>query len=203
MEVDYGTVLDTIGALAALAVPIVVAVMAQRFNNQLKRWEASQWRNQELIKARLEYYRELVPQLNDVMCYFTFIGVWKEFTPPQVVSAKRALDRSFYCAAPLFSADVQRAYASFIDSCFAMYTQWGDDAKLRTGFVRRKEAAGAGWDPGWEKLFLLPEHQPIAQSELDEVHGRYNALMSAFAADIELNVPREGYVSAAPLYNLQ
>src|SRR5215471_17490309 len=97
-------------ALGPLAVPIVVAIMAQRFNGEFRKWEASQWRNQELIKARLGYYGQLIPMLNDLMCYFTYIGTWKEPTPPQVITIKRKLDRDFYCAAPLFSEPVSAAY---------------------------------------------------------------------------------------------
>lgn len=191
---DYPLVLDTITALATLAVPIVVAVMAGRFNTQLKKWEASQWRNQELIKARLEYYRELVPRLNDLMCYLTFIGSWKEHTPTAVVQSKRVLDRTFYCAAPLFSAEVQEAYSAFMADCFEIYGAWGDDARLRTGFGRRREVAGAAWDESWEKLFSYPIAQPIPPESIAGIRNSYNRLISAFARDVELNAPRDGYV---------
>ena len=79
---DLATLAATVTALGTLAVPVVVAVMAARFNGQLKRSEANQWRNQELIKARLEYYRQLVPKLNDLLCFFDYIGAWQELTPP-------------------------------------------------------------------------------------------------------------------------
>ncbi|HEX4705710.1 MAG TPA: hypothetical protein VH352_26565, partial [Pseudonocardiaceae bacterium] len=74
--VDTSTVLDFAKTLAAVAVPVVVAVVGHRLSLRLKLWEASQWRNQELIKARLLYYGQLAPMINDVMCYLTFIGRW-------------------------------------------------------------------------------------------------------------------------------
>jgi hypothetical protein len=82
---DLSVVLDIVKTLAAVAVPVVVAVVGYRLSRRLKLWEASQWRNQELIKARLQYYGQLAPMINDVMCYLTFIGRWKELTPPQEV----------------------------------------------------------------------------------------------------------------------
>lgn len=192
---QWSLLFEAVTAIATLAVPLVVAYMANRFNDQLKMWEASQWRNQELIKARLEYYRELVPQLNDLMTYVTFIGPWKEFTPPQVVQMKRALDRAFYCAAPLFSEEVARAYQVFMAECFEMFGPFGTDARIRSGYARRKEAVGTGWDDGWNSMFTVQGGQPIPPETLTATRDRYNALITAFANDIELHSARDRYVN--------
>lgn len=195
-DIDYSLVFDGVTAVATLAVPVVVAVMAGRFNDQLKKWEANQWRNQELIKARLEYYRILVPKMNDLMCYFTFIGSWKDLTPPQVVDLKRTLDREFYCAAPLFSDGVLTAYNEFMATCFETFGSWGRNARLRTGFGRRREAAGADWNPEWEDMFSAAGADGISEQSLVRIRELYNTLISAFASDIELNVARSRYVTA-------
>lgn len=192
---DYTLLFGAITALATLAVPIVVAVMAGRFNRQLKRWEASQWRNQELIKKRLEYYDSVVPSINEMMCYFTFIGPWKEFTPPEVIRRKRELDRDFYCAAPLFGDDVQSAYHDFVGLCFVTYGAWGADARLRTGFGRRKEAMGVEWRDEWEPMFAYAPPHPIPVGEILAIKRAYNRLISAFATDIELHAPQRKHVS--------
>ena len=42
-------------------------------NQRLKLWEASQWRNQELIKARLQYFDRLAPMLNDLLAGHPFL----------------------------------------------------------------------------------------------------------------------------------
>jgi hypothetical protein len=195
-DIDYSLVFEGVTAVATLAVPIVVAVMAARFNDQLRKWEAGQWRNQELIKARLEYYRILVPKMNDLMCYFTFIGSWKDLTPSQVVELKRTLDREFHCAVPLFSDGVHASYDRFMAACFQTFGSWGQNAKLKTGFGRRREAAGADWDADWEEMFTLTAGDNITRESLDEVRTGYDRLISAFAADIELNVARTRYVTA-------
>jgi hypothetical protein len=195
-DVDWTLVAQAVTAVATLAVPVVVAVMAHRFNDQLKRWEANQWRNQELIRARLEYYRELVPQLNDLMCYLTFIGRWKEMTPPEAIGIKRTLDRSFYCAAPLFSEDVLKGYDVFMDACFVVFGGMGTNARLRSTFGPRQQAAGVDWDPAWAEHFTHPADAGHPVDEIVAIRRAYDALISGFANDIELNAPRQRYLTA-------
>lgn len=98
-----------LSALGSVITPFVVAAIGFLLSRQIKRVEARQWRNQELIAARLGYYREIAEPLNDLMCYFTFIGTWKELSPPQVIDRKRSLDRTFHTLAPFFSVEVARS----------------------------------------------------------------------------------------------
>jgi hypothetical protein len=190
-------VLDLIKTLAAVAVPVVVAVIGYRLNQRLKLWEATQWRNQELIKARLQYYDRLAPLLNDLMCYLTFIGRWKELTPPDVVALKRDTDRLFLSVAPLFSQRAVDAYRDFIRTCFGEHAGWGRDALIRSVFVRRREAA-EHWDPAWEKLFTYQENDEITKADQVAVQESYNRLLTALAEDIELSTPRDRYVTTRP-----
>lgn len=192
--------LDVARTLAAIAVPVVVAILGYRLNRRLKQWEASQWRNQELIKARLAYYQAIAPDLNDLMCYFTFIGAWKTFTPPEVVEIKRRVDRNFFCALPLFSVESDEAYVAFTAACFATFGRWGDDAKLRTGFVRRRDASKA-WDPSWEPMFTHAEDTGVSGEELAQFRLRYDAVLRAMTKDIELLTPRERYATSEIVRN--
>ncbi len=185
--------LDVVRTVAAVAVPIVVAVVGYRLNRRLKLWEASQWRNQELIKARLEYYRSLAPKLNDIICYFTFVGHWKELTPPRLIALKRELDREFYSALPLFSEASNTAYQGLMETCFATFGAWGEDARLKTGFVRRREAMGHSWQTEWERMFTHAEDQNLPSEELQALRDAYDAVLRALAKDIELIEPRDRY----------
>ncbi len=187
--------LEVTRTVAAAAVPVVVAVVGYRLNRRLKVWEASQWRNQELIKARLAYYQVIAPKLNDLMCYFTFIGAWKTLTPPDVVALKRSLDREFFTGLPLFSRGSEAAYLAFMDACFATFGSWGEDAKLRTGYGRRREAVPA-WDASWERMFTHTENEGVTPDALVVVRTRYDAVLRALAKDIELLEPRDRYAPA-------
>jgi hypothetical protein len=191
---DLPIVLDLLRTLATIAVPVVVAVLGYRLNQRLKLWEASQWRNQELIKARLRYFDQLAPMLSDLMSYLTFVGRWKELTPPEVIQIKRDADRLFLSVAPLFSQRGVDAYQGFIRACFDQYVSWGVDARIRSGVVRRRDAYPGSWDPEWQNRFTHSETDEISQEDLIQVRNTYDLLLAALAEDIELSAPRDRYV---------
>ena len=93
---------EVVSAVGALATPLVVLFLGFVLTRR-------QSRSQELLKARLDYYQSLMPMLNDLMCFMTFIGSWRDLPPPRVVQLKRELDREFHCAYPLFSDPVKPA----------------------------------------------------------------------------------------------
>ncbi|GAB3450969.1 hypothetical protein [Actinophytocola sediminis] len=198
---DTSVVLDVLKTLAAVAVPVVVAVVGHRLSRRLKLWEASQWRNQELIKARLHYYGQLAPMINDVMCYLTFVGRWKELTPPEVIKIKRDMDRMFFSAAPLFSQQAFDAYGDFVGACFEVYTGWGSDAQIRSGSVRRRQARPDSWDPEWEKLFTFNEDKDISRQDLAHIRDLYDRLLAVLVEDIELSEPRTRYATSFVVFN--
>ncbi len=193
--------LDVVRTLATVAVPVVVAVLGYRLNKRLKLYEANQWRNQELIKARLTYYQSLAPKLNDLLCYFTFIGGWKELTPPDVVRLKRELDREFYSALPLFSTGTDEAYRRLLNACFETFGPWGEDAKLKTGWVQRREAMGQAWQPAWERMFTHMEYRMMAKQDLDVFGQAYDGVLKALARDIELVAARDRYATEEIKFN--
>lgn len=186
-------VLDLVKTAAAVAVPIVVAIIGYLLSQRLKRYDAAQWRNQELIKARLGYFGQLAPMLNDLMCYLTFIGRWKELTPPQVLAIKRDADRLFFSVSPLFSEGATIAYHEFFHLCFRMDNEWGSDAKIRSGYIRRRAAAGTAWDVQWERMFTHLEGNDVQTNEMASVRSGYDKVLAALVEDIELLAPRQGY----------
>jgi hypothetical protein len=102
--------------------PIVVILVGFFINRKLKQLEAIQWANQKVVEKRLEVFDALAPSLNDLLCYFTYIGNWKELSPSKVVEIKRALDKKAYINAPLFSWQFLDRYAAFIGTCFRTYS---------------------------------------------------------------------------------
>ena len=65
-----------------------------------------QWTNQRLIEKRLTLYDTVAPQLNALLCFYTWIGYWKDISPDDVIRAKRELDRTFHIYRYLFDDDV-------------------------------------------------------------------------------------------------
>jgi hypothetical protein len=76
--------------------------------------------------------------MNDLMGYLTYIGRWKELTPPDVVATKRDADRPFYSIAPLFSESAVEAYQGFLDQCFNI----GDIRRTDDGAVLQVHGKG-------------------------------------------------------------
>jgi hypothetical protein len=87
------TSLEVVTLIAQLLTPVAVAGLGLYFTRIAKRFEHLQWRNQRLIEKRIAIYDDLAPHFNDLLCYFTFVGCWKDLTPPEVVKLKRAVDK--------------------------------------------------------------------------------------------------------------
>lgn len=187
------TWVDYVQGVSAVATPVLVAVLAAVLARR-------QSRSHELLAARLDEYRRLVPDLNTLMCYVTFIGDWKSLTPAEVVALKRRLDKNFFCAAPLFSARVMTAYTKFIDCCFQTFNAWGEDARILTSAYRRR-AAVLRWSPDWDRLFAYDDRRPIPGSELAQVRSAYDELVATIVGDIDITRARAAYTTSAVVLN--
>lgn len=137
--------LEVAKLFAGLLAPAAIAVFGVYIHRVTKRFEYLQWRSQKLVEKRLAIYDDLAPQLNDLLCYFTYVGCWKDLNPPDVVSLKRTIDKKVHLAAPLFSESLFSACTEFQSLCFETYTGWGRDALLRTQWQRRQEARSGDW----------------------------------------------------------
>lgn len=160
--------------------PLLVLIIGLWISRSLKRLEYHQWTNQKLTEKRIEIFEELAPLFNDLLCYFTFVGCWKELKPPEVVQRKRSTDRIVHVNAPLFSKEFVNRYNDFIAACYGTYSGWGQDAKLRTLSDRRKAAAGNSWEAAWDSCFADTKNC----SEPRVVKSSYALLMSCFSEEL-------------------
>lgn len=145
--------LEIVKLVAGLLTPAALAILGVYLHQVSKRFEHLQWRSQKLIEKRLSVYDSLAPKLNDLYCYFTYVGGWRDMPPPSVVALKRTVDKQIHLAAPLFSQDFLKALTTFQETCFETFTGWGRDACLRTDFEQRKAHFPEGWQPEWDALF--------------------------------------------------
>lgn len=176
--------LEVIKLLVSGLTPLILAFTGLYLNRMLKKFEHRQWRNQKLIEKRLLIYDELAPLLNDLLCYYTYIGSWKDFTPDEIVQKKRVIDKKFHIAAPLFSKIFFPEMMIFINLCFKPFQGWGLDAKLLTGTYRRKEVFGDKWDKNWDALFIGNSNEVTDPKKIKESYLR---VMKIFSDDIGLN----------------
>jgi hypothetical protein len=170
---------------AGLLTPIALAVLGIYLHRVAKRFEHLQWRSQKLIEKRLAVYDSLAPKLNDVFCYFTYVGSWRDQSPPSIVALKRSIDKEIHLAAPLFSKEFFKALTAFQDACFETFTGWGRDACLRTDFARRQEHYRGNWESAWDSLFAKDV------STTASVKLSYANAMQAFSKDIGVHEQAE------------
>lgn len=159
--------------------PAAIAIFGVYIHRVMQRFEDHQWRSQKLIEKRLSIYDDIAPLFNDLLCYFTYVGCWKELKPPDIVDLKRKIDRKIYLAAPLFPKEFFQACQELQESCFSAYSGWGKDAQLRTNWKRRKEA-DAGWQNEWERYFTDVK----AVTDPAKVKVAYDIVMQMFADSI-------------------
>lgn len=182
---------DAVIAIGSVATPVAVAVLGVALTRR-------QSRSEELLKARIEYYRSLAPDLNTLMCYMTFIGTWRDHSPVEIIELKRRLDQNFYCAAPLFSDPVRDAFAGLEKCCFSTFNLWGQDAVIRSGAYRLRQAwrRRPGWDGSWDKMFSKADDTAIPAAELAEIRQAHDRLIAALVRDLDLTRARSEYTTS-------
>ncbi len=180
--------------IAGLFTPIALGCFGIYVHRVTKRFEHLQWRSQKLVEKRLAIYDDLAPHFNDLLCYFTYVGGWRDLDPPDVVKLKRVMDKKIYLGAPLFSTEFFAACMTFQNLCYETYNGWGRDASLRTNSHRRREARSNDWKTDWDEYFSANVADP------SEIRAAYKRVMEVFAQDIGVHttfaVPVSGRVPA-------
>lgn len=88
------TSLEITKLVVAGLTPVLVAALGFWLNRRLKSLEQAQWAQQKVIDRRIKAYDELAKPLNELFCFFCYVGSWKEITPPDLVRLKRELDQT-------------------------------------------------------------------------------------------------------------
>lgn len=122
---------------------------------------------------RVEVFRELTSQLNDIYCYFTYQGNWLELSPDQATRRKRGCDRIVYTNEFLWTRDFLKAYLEFVTAAFAENQGPGNPFLFRANVVRHRE--NPRWDESWTSRFV-PEEERIKRCTFIPLYRRMLAL---------------------------
>ncbi len=167
-------------AVAALT-PLTVAGLGVFVARASRRLERVQWANQTVITRRLEIFGQVALKLNQLLCFATFVGGWKEIQPLAAIGLKRQIDETMYANRVLFSDELFEAYRVFMAALFAMYATTGADAHLRAPIDSQ-------WGdrrnlPWWEDTMtgLFSVDKP---GSMDEIQAAYERLSQRFRADL-------------------
>jgi hypothetical protein len=169
-------------AVAALT-PLTVAGLGLLIARASHRLEQVQWANQTVVTRRLDIFAELAPGLNQLLCFATFVGGWKELLPDQVIALKRKLDQIMYANRVLFSPELFAAYHHFMTTLFAMYATTGADALLRAPI---ESVWGDRRKLSWWNEQAMPVLFAAADkaSSVEDIQAAYDELSQRFRADL-------------------
>lgn len=173
--------------------PIIVVTIGLLVNRKLKSLEHSQWANQKLVEKRIQIFDQLGPIANDLLCFFTYVGHWKQLTPPEIIQLKRQIDKIAYINSPLFDQErFFHLFNAFIDLCFRQYAGWGNEPKIRSKLERRTQIAGSAWEDEWNELFDKTNIPPE-----DAVRDAYSEFMSFLAGEVGIGMGKDRFRSGA------
>jgi hypothetical protein len=171
-------------AVAALT-PLTVAGLGYFVSRTGRRIERIQWANQTVVSRRLEIFGQVAPGLNQLLCFATFVGGWKDIDPRQAIAVKRKLDETIYANRLLFSDTLFTAYHSFMTAMFAMYATTDADALLRAPIdsIWGDRRNMTWWTEATDGLF---EHDADADSmaSIQRIQDAHDRLAQAFRADL-------------------
>ncbi len=171
--------------IATLAVqaltPLTVAGLGVFIARASRRIEQVQWANQTVVTRRLDTFAELAPGLNQLLCFATFVGGWKEIQPRQAITVKRKLDETMYASRVLFSDYLFAAYHHFMTTLFAMYATTDADAQLRAPIESKwgNRRNMSWWEDSMTSLF-----SPDKIASIDEITAAYDQLAERFRAEL-------------------
>lgn len=160
--------------LISALTPIIGGIIAWRLASITKKIEKKQWANQKLIEKRLEVYDEIIPRLNDLYCFYTYVGNWKELSPGEVIGIKRFLDKKVYTYGTLFSAELITDYQRLMETAFQMFGEFGTDARIRSSATRRQILPG--WQEAWSAYFA--EEKAVDEDAFKEAYHRFVATLT-------------------------
>ena len=68
--------LECVKLAVSVLTPVMVLIVGLWVKGLAQKLEDMQWANRTLVEWRIKVYDEVAPKLNDLLCYFTFLGNW-------------------------------------------------------------------------------------------------------------------------------
>ena len=164
--------------ILALVTPVLVGILAFRFGRSMKRLSKMQWSNEKIVEKRIEIFDKMVPRLNDLYCFFCYIGNWNELSPLAVLRIKKELDKDMNIFASLFSEALIQKYAAFKKLCFVSKSGWEQDEKIKSYFELRQQN-NMDWKDGWIQYF---DTNNVVEAV--RIKERYEELIESFKEDL-------------------
>jgi hypothetical protein len=181
-------------AVAALT-PLTVAGLGLFVAQASRRLEQVQWANQTVVTRRLDVFSQLAPGLNQLLCFATFVGGWKDIQPSQAIAVKRKLDETMYANRVLFSEQLFTAYHRFMALLFAMYASTNADALLRAPV---ESVWGNRRTMSWWNEESMAGLFTTTASSIDDIQAAHDELAERFRADLYVTRQNQPLLATRP-----
>jgi hypothetical protein len=169
----------------SLTGPIVTLVVGLWIKRVVDRIEQRRWETQNTIKWRLSVFERLAPKLNLLYSAFTYVGRWKELTPPDLVNLKRDLDEVVFTYEFLWSKGFREQYKGLMEACFELNQGPGKSARIAAN-VEMYRKAHSNWDPRWDDMFV-PVDQRTKRADVQRLVAM---VLRTAVDDLGLNLPQ-------------
>jgi hypothetical protein len=169
-----------ITAIAILSPFVIVYLLVRikRIKRDKKSLSDQHQANQKLLEKRVEIYEHMGPRLNDLLCFYSYTGNWKELTPMRIMGIKRELDKHMSSQGALFSDELIAGYNALMQVCFVAFSGWEQEEKIKSQYTLRQEQQ-TNWDESW-----IPYFDTNNVLDGTVVKTRYDELMSCFKKEL-------------------
>lgn len=136
---------------------------------------------------RFALYQQIGSRLNEIYCYFSYVGKWKDLSPSRIIENKRVCDEYMYSNQSLFNQEFFGAYNAFMDVAYKTYSTEGQDAKLLTDLGTHKKyyTGSMPWQNKWDDMFGIDP----SINEFDirkDINDKYNTLLTLLSRELNI-----------------
>jgi len=198
--------LELTKVIVSALTPIIVVIIGFIVNRRIKKIDSKQWTNQKILEKRLFVYDKVVPILNDILCYHSYVGCWKELSAKTIIEYKRIIDKEFNVYSPLFCPELMTKYYCFIKLCYRTNTGWGNDAKIKSLYYQRTQYC-TNWQDIDKNLFddnyisEASSHRDKEEEYIEMKKKAYVELIGILSASLEIMQSPVNKLIAGPSVN--
>jgi len=162
----------------AILTPVVFSVLAVRFSRIIKDMKKKQWSNHKIVEKRMEVYGRMAPKLNDLYCFYCYVGNWDRIMPEDILELKRDLDKDMDTYFSLFSDLLSKKYRGFMLLCFISASGWEHEMKIKSLYELRQQNC-VNWDDKW-----IPYFDTNNVVEATRIKEAYFSLIESFKEEL-------------------
>ena len=110
--------LEVVKIATSILTPLVLLWLGIQFNSATARNAQMRERESQVIRKRIELWDKMGRPINDIFCFGTKLGNYRELTEEGVTKEKIDLDTLVYTYRPFFSDEFFKNYQAFVNTVF-------------------------------------------------------------------------------------